>query len=344
MTITEKLSDWYWNLSPGKHRLVKVLIWLAIISVPVYIFLMPLKGVPIKVPIGEATPRAIAASELFWEIFHADDLDRSQEAIDSLTAAYAEIDDPGSELTSLLAGAHLWRFMSRNRLDLTAEQMRPELERTLMYGQRVSVLDSALTKTTAPSVLAMAEWLSFSVDGQTDSLSRVHIDILENAITWPPFAGFMQGYLIAPMFAGDSHYYPEAMVGYRFMLDTCASFKLPKMMHFTKIAHTLYGFKSLFAPVCYNNVVAPHSIEGTLFAIADTYLKGGDMESAELWYNNAKTSPTYATWRYQELLDHRLANLEEMRRKFADDSGKLNVTEPAMVMQSEVACGMCHTN
>ena len=198
-------------------------------------------------------------------------------------------------------------------------------------------------KWTAPSIVALTDWLMFTLDGQPDRVPEVHIDILENTIVWPPFAGFMQGWMIAPMFLADSPYYPKSMIGYRSMLDTCAGFKLPKALHFKKITHTLYGFKSLLSPVCYNNPVAPHSIEGTLMAVADTYLKGGDLQEARLWYNNVKTSPTYATWAYQDVLEQRLADLPGIRAKFISDNGKLDVREPAMTMQSRIGCGMCHT-
>jgi hypothetical protein len=342
MTITERLSDWYWNLSLGKRRVVRVLIWMVVLSIPVYVFFMPLEKVWAKTPIADDSPRARAASELFWEVFHAGDVSRSQEAIDSMTAAYAALPEPGVVLTSMLAGAHLWRFSVRNTLQLSDPQVRAELEAATRYGSRAVQLTQGVAETTAPSILAMAEWLLFVADGQQDSLPRVHADILENSILWPPFHGFMQGWLLAPMYAGDSYFYPTANVGYRFMLDVCAGFKLPQVLHFTKIAHTLYGLKSIPQPVCYNNPIAPHSIEGTLMSIADTYLKAGDLQNAELWYNNAKTSPTYSTWRYQGIVDNRLANLAALRDKFNADTGVLDVTEPAMTLQSDMACGMCH--
>ena len=342
MTITERLSDWYWNQSLRKKRIVRVVFWLILLSIPTYIFLMPLDTVWAKTPMANDSPRARAASELFWDVFHAGDVSRSQEAIDSLAAAYGTVPEPSVELTSLLAGAHLWRFSARTPLGLSDAQVRAELEAAKLYGARTVQLTQGVTETTAPSILAMSEWLLFVATGQQDSLPRVHADILENSILWPPFHGFMQGWLLAPMYTGDSYYYPTANVGYRFMLDVCAGFKLPKVMHFSKIAHTLYGLKSIPDPVCYNNPIAPHSIEGTLTSIADTYLKAGDLANAELWYNNAKTSPTYATWRYRDVIDYRLANLAALRDKFTSDTGLIDVTEPAMTLQSEMACGMCH--
>lgn len=126
-------------------------------------------------------------------------------------------------------------------------------------------------------------------------------------------------------------------------MSSCAGVNLPPKLKFTKFVHTAYGLKSIATPVCYNNPVAPHSIEGTLFSIGDAWLKEGELERAKLWYENPQTSPTYDTWKYQHMLEDRLARLEFFRDKFRADSGKLDVEEPAMSGQSGISSGICHT-
>lgn len=212
-------------------------------------------------------------------------------------------------------------------------------------AKQTIALEPGVTETTAPSMLATAAWQLAVLEDEPMVRSRVHLNIMDNSFLYPQFASFIQGWLLAAMLEAGNEHYPQSHLGYDFMLDACAGFMIPKDMKFTKLSHTLYGIKIrlLGDATCYNNPIAPHNIEGTFFVMGDSWLKYGDLDRARLWYENVKTAPTYATWQYQEVLEDRLANLEKYRDKFRRESGTLDVSEPAMNFQSEISCGICHT-
>jgi hypothetical protein len=348
MNVVTRASDWYTNLGRGRRNVLRAAAALIVLLVVVYVFFMPLKQVPMEVPVAKSSPEAERASQHFWRIFWADDHRHLDGVIDKLTAAFAKHPDD-EVLTALLAGAHLWRYQVRSLYGKTAAGMRRDLEETYKYGKRI--VDRGPPSdpgSTAPSMMTTAGWQLSVIDNDTERRYHAHIDILENSIVYPAFAGFIQGWLLAAMMPHDDTRYEESRVGYTFMLDSCAGFTLPKNLVFNKLVHTLYGIKSWFEPVCYNNPIAPHSISGTFLAVGDSWLKRGDIAQATRWYEAIETAPDYPTWRYKPVVEARLANLEATRDRFRADTGKLDVNEtadnPAMMFQSAISCGVCHSS
>jgi hypothetical protein len=73
------------------------------------------------------------------------------------------------------------------------------------------------------------------------------------------------------------------------------------------------------------------------------YVKMGQFDQARIWYGNAQASPTYKDWRYRVVVQQRLASdFKALQAKFAADSGKLDVDDPALSFQSTMACASCH--
>ncbi len=340
--LCARLRNWFAHLGPRARRRLNwagaALVLLAVI----YWTGMPLKSVPIERPIARSSAQASAATQRFWQVLHADDAEQIPALLADLNAAYAiQAKDP--VLTAILGGTHLWRFQLRQRLGLDLSEQRQDLELAVRFGQEAIALDHK-PHSTAPSLTAVAQWQLAVLRGNEAALPDVHIQTLENSLLYPQFASFVQGWMLAAMLRPDHPDYKQATEGYRFMIDQCAGFAVPPETRFNKLIHTLYGLKSLFAPDCYNNPLAPHSIEGTFWGIGDAYLKQGNTARARLWYENAQTSPTYPSWRYRDVIEQRLAQVDTLGAKFVADSGKLEVSEPAMAFQSEISCGVCHTH
>jgi len=344
MNVITRASDWYTNLTRPRRLVLRIAGALIVVLGVVYVFFMPLRQVPMDVPIAKSSQESERASQHFWRIFWADDDRHLDGVIDELTAALRKHPDD-NVLVALLAGAHLWRYQIRGRHGRSAREMKSDLERTYEYGQELTRREPPNDPTsTAPSMMTTAGWQLSVLDEDATRQFHTHIDILENSIVYPAFAGFIQGWLLAAMMQHDDSRYVESQVGYTFMLDTCAGFTLPQDLVFNKLVHTLYGIKSLLEPVCYNNPVAPHSISGTFLSVGDSWLKRGDLAQAKRWYDAIKTAPDYPTWRYKPILEARLADLAGMRDKFRNDTGKLDVAEPAMMFQSSISCGVCHAS
>lgn len=343
MPITARLSDWYTNLSTHKKWIVKLLGVLTLVLIVAYIWFMPLRLIHMDLPIATSSDLARQGSHELWTALHGDDISNLEAIIEKLTRAY-EVNDTDETLIALLGGAHIWRFSMRNRLGKTAEEMQKDLELGVMYAERNMKLYPENRTSTAPSMAATSNWQLAVINDDQKLLDTTHMKILANSEIWPEFAAFMQGWILAAMLEPSDEFYATDHLGYMFMLDQCAGFRLPDAVKFNKFMHSMYSIKSLTKPECYNNTIAPHSIEGTLLSVGDAWVKEGKYDLASVWYNNAKTSPTYDSWKYKDLLEDRLARLEYFENKFVADSGKLDVEEPAMSYQSEISCGLCHTH
>ncbi len=342
MPFTSRLSDWYTNLGRKGKWVVKLLLLLIVLMVIVYHFFLPLKSISMDLPIAKSSPIAIEASHELWDMLHADDATNLDAVIQKFTQAY-ELDQNDEVLNSLIGGAHIWRFSLRNRLGVKAESLREDLDRGLYYSEQNMKLFPENRTSTAPSMAATVNWQLGVLDNDAELITNTHFRILANSQVWPEFAAFMQGWILAAMLDPEDPFYKTDHLGYQFMLDQCAGFQLPKDIKFTKFLHSMYSLKSLTKPECYNNTIAPHSIEGTLLSVGDAWLKENNIERATLWYNNAKTSPTFDDWKYKPALQDRIDRPEYYRDKFLADNGKLDVEEPAMSYQSVISCGLCHT-
>lgn len=345
MNIATALSDWYWNLSRTGKILFRAVAVVLVTLALIYVFFMPPRSVPMALPIADKTPAARAATEKWWRVFHADEVEQLPAVISELTAAHAA-SPPDPVLSSILSGAHLWRFITRQRSDLGRTEVIQALQASRHYGEEAVRLAPNDRTATAPSVVSVAAWSLNVLEAHPESNAQVHIDILERTMVYPAFAGFIQGWLLGALLPAGGQDTVQVELGYNMVLEGCASpLPLPDPPRFNKLIHTLFALRVWGTPVCYENVAAPHNIEGMFLAMGDSWLKSGDLQRAQLWYQNVKTAPNYDTWRYKELLEDRLAHLEHYRDKFIADSGLiLGVTEPAMQFQSATSCGVCHTN
>lgn len=342
MAFTLRLSDWYTNLGRGWKWFVRLLLLILLLLLIAWFFFLPLKTISMELPVAKSSSLATEASHELWESLHADDSSNLDSIIEKLTAAY-ELHQDDEILNSLIGGAHIWRFSLRERLGKTAAEMKSDLIAGHKYSADNVRLFPHNRTSTARSMVAHVDWQLAVIEGNEPLADQSHLQMLANSQSWPEFAGFVQGWAIAALMEPSDQYYRTAALGYEFMLNQCAGFRLPAEIKFTKFTHSLYSLKSVFNPVCYNNTIAPHSIEGTLLSIGDAWLKQGNIERALLWYHNAATSPTYPTWKYKEQLQDRIERPEFYRDKFVADSGKLDVEEPAMSYQSVYSCGLCHT-
>ena len=155
MNLFTRFSDWRVNLSPRQRFCFRF--WLLTLALVVfaYHFWMPLKQVPLELPVSASSAQAKTASLAFWEVFHGNDTrrERVDEAIAGLTAAFEKHpDDP--ILTALLGGAHLWRYQLRNVYGLTAAELEADLLATQSMAKQTIALEPGVTETTAPSMLA----------------------------------------------------------------------------------------------------------------------------------------------------------------------------------------------
>ncbi len=92
-------------------------------------------------------------------------------------------------------------------------------------------------------------------------------------------------------------------------------------------------------PACLNTAAAWHNVEGASVFMGDVFAKAGRKTDALGFYQQAKTSETYAEWDYQALLDDRIATIDARIASFAD----MDVMNDALSSWSaDNQCSICH--
>jgi tetratricopeptide (TPR) repeat protein len=320
--------------------LLLLLLGVAALAVGVVAFVAPIKSVYLPMPLAAHDPVAKAASEEFWRVFHEDRYEELPGVLERLAAGHQRDQQP--LMTNLLGAAHLWRFQERRRVGRPAPDLREDLVRAAEFADMS--LAANPKNTFAPAIRVTARWQLAVLDQKPQDLPEIELEILENSQRDPHFHAFVQGWLLSAMLPVDSPRFAEAPDGFRLLNDACAGFEVPADQKFNALVFAYLAIKSWATiRLCYNNPVAPHNLEGTFLASADAYVKMGRFDEARIWYGNAQAAPTYATWRYRDVVERRLAgDFETLRAKFVADTGKLDVVEPAMSFQSTMGCASCH--
>jgi hypothetical protein len=92
-------------------------------------------------------------------------------------------------------------------------------------------------------------------------------------------------------------------------------------------------------PACRNHPRASHNVEGSAVFLGDMYAKAQDRAAALAAYESAKSTDTWVTWDYQDLLTRRIAELDARMAAVATPS-PLDDLQPAWA--SAIQCSLCH--
>jgi hypothetical protein len=91
--------------------------------------------------------------------------------------------------------------------------------------------------------------------------------------------------------------------------------------------------------VCWNSWIAPHNLEGFFLNMGDMLVKAGDWQTAQKIYANARLLSTYATWRYQSVLENRIKRAQANVAVFNAPGG---TPTARMMINSHFSCMACH--
>lgn len=89
---------------------------------------------------------------------------------------------------------------------------------------------------------------------------------------------------------------------------------------------------------CWNSWIAPHNLEGFFLNMGDMLVKAGDVRAARAIYANAKASHEYASWKFRDVLDARIADAETNVAAFNHPG----TTSTRLMIDSAFACMGCH--
>ncbi len=284
-----------------------------------------------------STARSEAASkadDVFWTTFHNGEYDKIQSVLDMLTAAYLRT--PSDAKTAAhIAWLHNWRIAERARMDSPPATITDDTILARRYFQEAVNLD--------PSD---ARYLGF-LAGHTLAEGTLHKDerlvregyfmMLDAIKAWPEFNLFTGGYVMSRL-PSDSQKFREGLEWQWQTLDKCIEGTLdranPDYAQYM-VKETTEGRKR----VCWNSRVAPHNLEGFFLNMGDMLAKSGDWETAQKIYANARLSRTYASWKYQSVLEDRIDRAQANVALFNAPDG---TPKDRMMINSEFSCMACH--
>jgi hypothetical protein len=285
------------------------------------------------------TQASLKADEVFWNALHSGEYESIPEALQSITGAY--LGNPSDAVTAAHAGwLHIWRLAESARLDDAPPTITDDAVLARKYfGEAVKLQpgEGRYLGFLASSALAEA-----SIHKDEKLTREGYFQMLDAIKAWPEFNLFTAGYVMSRQPA-DSELYKQALEWQWKTLDVCVGEKVdrtnPSYAKYMSLVVT-EGRKR----VCWNSWIAPHNLEGFFLNFGDMLVKAGDWQSARKVYANAKLVPTYAQWKFRDLLEHRIQDAQSNVAEFRTVAAKTDPTRARIMIQSTFACVACHQN
>lgn len=290
--------------------------------------------VPKKEAIASRSEAASNADDVFWETFHKGEYDEIRRALDVLTSAYLRTPND-AKTAAHIAWLHNWRVAERARMDSIPATITDDTIVARRYFQEAVKLDPSDARYLG---FLAGHTLAEGTLHQDERLTREGYFLMLDAIkAWPEFNLFTGGYVMSRL-PTDSPRFRDGLEWQWQTLDKCIEGKLDR----TNPDYSPYMVKETTEGrkrVCWNSWIAPHNFEGFFLNMGDMLVKSGDWQTAQKIYTNAKLSRTYASWKYQSVLEDRITRAQANVPLF-------NVTDGAskarIMINSEFSCMACH--
>jgi tetratricopeptide (TPR) repeat protein len=298
---------------------------------------LAVRSAPEKKATDARTEAALKTDELFWRTLHAGEYADIPAALDALTGAYLE--NPNDAVTAAHIGwLHIWRLVESSRLDRPPPTITNDAILARRYFQEAVQLNPNDARYLG--FLASATMAEGSIH-KDERLTRRGYFLMQSAVkAWPEFNLFTAGYS-ASRLPRDSQRFSEALEQQWQTLDLCSGEKFdrtnPDFGKYMSLA-TTEGPKR----ACWNSWIAPHNFEGFFLNMGDMLVKSGDWQTAQKIYANARHSPTYAQWKFRDVLEARIGDAQANVAEFGAARDDADNTRPRMMIASKFACMGCH--
>jgi len=292
---------------------------------------------PQKAPSSVRSEAAQRGDALFWATLHGGRYDEIAPALDMLTAAY--VADPSDAVTAAHIGwLHIWRLSEGARLNLVPATITDDAVLAHKYFQEASRLDPAEAR--YRGFLASSMLADGNIHKDEQLTRRGYYALLDSIDAWPEFNLFTAGYVLSRQ-AADSQRFKQALEWQWQTLDLCAGEKIDRSAfdygRYMALATTA-GPKR----VCWNSWIAPHNFEGFFLNMGDMLVKAGDWQSAQKIYAAAYLSPTFAQWKYRNVLELRIRDAEANVALFSSSDRSYDKTHERIMIATPFACMGCH--
>ncbi|MGO8993462.1 MAG: hypothetical protein ACLQVI_09035 [Polyangiaceae bacterium] len=289
---------------------------------------------PSKKVAASRDPATNVADDLFWQTFHGGHYDAIQPAIEAMTEVYVRT--PRDAVTAARIGwLHTWRVAERARNPSAPATITDDVVLAKKYFREASMLvpsDARYLGFLATQVLAEAH-----IDQDERETREGYFMLLDAVKAWPEFNLFTAGYVVSDAPVESAQFKAGLEQQWR-NLDVCVD------EPFSRTAPDYARYMALDTKVgpkraCWNSWIAPHNIEGFFLNMGDMLVRSGDWRTAVAIYGNAKASREYSSWKFQGVLEQRIAHAKENVGRFNHPE---SVAEAVIMLDSTFACMACH--
>jgi hypothetical protein len=289
---------------------------------------------PRKEAIVSRSEAATRADELFWNTFHGGQYDGIQGALEALTAAYLRTPND-AKTAAHIAWLHNWRVAERARMGSVPATITDDTMLARRYFQEAVRLDPSDARYRG---FLAGHLLAEGSLHEDEQLTRRGYFMMRDAIeAWPEFNLFTGGFVFSRLPA-DSPQFREGLEWQWETLDRCISGKIdranPDYSPYMAM-ETTEGRKR----ACWNSWIAPHNFEGFFLNMGDMLVKSGNWQTAQKIYANARLPKSYATWKFREVLEDRIAQAQANVALLNAPDGS---SQTRMMINSQFACMACH--
>ncbi|MFK8029016.1 MAG: hypothetical protein AB8G18_02145 [Gammaproteobacteria bacterium] len=256
-------------------------------------------------------------------------------------------DDPTAQV--VLSAMYMWRVQS---------MVHPPMTEFDLHEARHHAANSVKAGSPmAGGFEASPTWILGFLNNDTALKKAAYDQLVRDTLEFPTFHGYIEGAVLSGMLNPDE---PEPPFEYKWVavsfmenIETCmlgdkmrGIIQLPEGLKMSKLT---FNAMAVIAKItkrgyCYNTDVSPFNMQGLYITQGDGYLKDGNYKYAKVAYENALNSPNKENYRYAHQVQMRLDDMEGMRQKFLNDSGKMGVDQhpSAMIFQAKWYCAACH--
>lgn len=286
------------------------------------------------------------AIQYFWKQFHAGNYHNIEQILVQLKSQYL-INPNDPKLALLIGHTHFWKVAERFRLQNISPNITDHLTLAKKYFEEALKLN--------PEDDRILGWLSgvkiAEATVHNDDIDKIngYYDGLESIEKYPEFNHFSIGYVMSNQdYSSDQ--FQKAVDWYFKSMDLAYHTTIARDNPELTAEHLSLATSETnlrLKRAVWNSGIAPHNVEGFYLNFGDFLVKNNQLKQAKIIYQNAQKIPGYETWKYKQMLENRLLNIEQNTLKFKESfpQNLVNTTEDfsdSTMIFNSYNCMACH--
>ncbi len=297
---------------------------------------------PSRVARASDSELARFANQRFWNIFHAGQYERADEALELLQAAWYQ-NPHDAVLVSHMAWAHLWQVAERERRGSVSPRI---LDHAILSQQYFTeALELVPDEPRYTGFLSSVEMAVASITGNEALRRQAYFRGLKSIELWPEFNGFTVAFSMIGGLPPSHEKFAEGLEMMWRNNDACALYSADRkdvdLAPFLAIEPQT--MPDTWKRACINSWIAPYNLEGYLLVFGDALVKSGDWQLGVKLYRQMEKTPDFATWPYAHLIEARIRDAEINVVRFGKQTAQGQPPASTGTMfNSSYTCMGCH--